>query len=123
MALTKWISSAIVLHWKLLPILAMLLFWAFFAGFRLILERREQKLVREALLCLFCFGLGLALLCFGTYALVDPANGLAKAGAAPTSAAALARFEWVAYASLGAALLAGIALEFSLRKQKSPWPN
>ena len=120
-ALTKWISELMVIYWKALPIFAMALLWLFFTGFRFILKTKEQRLLRETLLCFFCFGLGLAFLCFGTYGLVDPANGLARPGAAPVGEAALLRFEWMGYSSLAVALVAGMLLELSFRWKK--WPN
>lgn len=107
-----------IVYWKALPILAMALLWLFFAGFRFILKTKEQRLLREALLCVFCFGLALALLCFGTYGLVDPANGLGRPGAVPVTGEALLRFEWTAYSSLVVALLAGVFLELSFRWKK-----
>lgn len=115
-ALTKWISGSMIHYWKALPIVLMVLCWLFFTGFRMILKTKEKRIQREFLLSVFCFGIGFAFLCFGTYGLVDPVNGLARAKAAPVSAGDLARFAWMGYLSIAAALIAGLVLEISLRR-------
>ncbi len=113
MLLTKWISRALILNWKALPLVLLALCWLFFTGFRQILKTKHQRILREFLFGLFCCGLGVAFLCFGTYGLVDPANGLARHGATLVRADELLRFEWMGYASLCTAVAAGFLLELS----------
>jgi hypothetical protein len=113
MGMTKLISWAIVQYWRALPLVAALVFWLLASGFRTVLRQREQRLVREALLCASCFGLLFSLACFGCYGLVDPANGLARV---PASPAALGRFATFGYASFAVAALAGAWLEVLLRR-------
>ena len=116
---SKLISQALVQYWKLVPILVMLVLWIFFTGFRTILRTREQRLARELLLCLSCFGFLFALLCYGSYALVDPANGLARQGAPAPLPAELDRLGSLGGLSLTVSLVAGLALEILLRRRRA----
>lgn len=113
--MTAILARTLALNWKLLPLAAVLLFWFFFSGFRAILRSKEDRLARELLLCLSCFGLLYALLCFATYGLVDPANGFARPGSVPVSAASLARFALMGWCSVAVAVASGAVLEWRMR--------
>lgn len=114
--MTKFLSGAIIVYWRLLPVVLMLALWLFFAGTKEIRRRARRRLWREALLLASVFGFLFALSCFACYGLVDPANGLARKGAVPVSAAELARFELLGYGAIAAAAAAAVALEWELRR-------
>ena len=118
MYLTKIISSFLVNYYKLLPILLMALCWWFFTGARVLFRKKHKRIRREILFCLSVFGLAFGIANFLVYGLVDPANGLARPGALPVPPADFLRFERTAYLSLAVSLLAFVALELSLAKEK-----
>jgi hypothetical protein len=113
---TKFLSGVMVVYWRALPVVLMLALWLFFAGTKEIRRRGQRRLWREALLLSLVFGFLFAIACFACYGLVDPANGLARKGAVPVSAAELARFELLGYASIVGATCAAVALEWELRR-------
>jgi hypothetical protein len=115
--MTSAIARNLALNWRLLPVLAMLLFWFFFSGFRAILRARVDRVAREVLLLFSCFGFLFAILFFASYGLVDPANGFARPGAVPVSPVSMARFAELGYLSLITALLAGALLEWRMRRK------
>lgn len=117
MQITQLISSTLVQHYKALPIVLMVLVWWFFAGSRHIMKKKSGRIHRELLFCLSVFGIGFGLLNFVVYGLVDPANGLARPGALPVPPEDFLRFERSAYASLAVAVLAFLALEYSLKRE------
>lgn len=113
---TKFISGSLVEHWKALPVVGMVLIWLFFSGTKTVRRLPRSRLLAEALLCLFVFGMGYGLLNFGVYGLVDPRNALARPGAFPVDEGELARFAFYGYLSLVVAVMAGVALELVLRR-------
>jgi hypothetical protein len=114
--MTGIVSGWIVAHAKLMPIVGAALVWFFFSGSRSILRTGRERFVRELLLCLACFGILFALLCFTSYGLVDPANGFARPGAIPVSPSALARFALMGWTALAVAGGAGVLLEWRIRR-------
>jgi hypothetical protein len=114
--MTSMLSGLVVGWAKLLPVLAFGLIWMFFSGSRTILRAGEERFLRELLLCLSCFGLFFFLVCFGCYGLVDPANHFARPGALPPTPAELARFAQLGYASLAVGVVAGVLLEWRIRR-------
>ena len=112
----RFISSMLAQYGKLVPVFLAGLLWIFFSGFREIKARKKRRRWRELLLCLSCIGFLFAALFWGSYALLDPANGLAKGSAPPVSPEVLDRFAFLGGTALGLAFLSGLALEYDLRK-------